>query len=379
MSLQIKFRVKPIKEISLGSPALWVDWARDINSDEITVGVATRDGKLVTINPETWTQKDVVELDPPTPIWRVVGNQHSSSNECDFALATLNAGVIGIKQGKGVVWQHPFGSSCGAIAFARRVTDEKHLIIAGGLDKTLRGIEPSTGKLVWGQVFLEGVGFVEVFEVGQNLLVVGGDAGGNVRCFDAFSGTLQWHGEFGQNARFCVPVPGPNGESSHWVVGTDEKKLHFFEISKKGAAIPLFSVPTVEFPWQARPISNSTTLVSIYDFANLGESATVIPRELIALSKTGGELWKATLAGSTEDFEVIPGVSEDKTSIIAATNAGVVARIDSRDGKIISTLTLSESAVNCIKFLPILRSPDFACVAACDDGRVVLIKCEAHV
>ncbi len=379
MSLQIGFRVQLVKELSLGSPALWLDWTRNAEPGEIVVGVATREGKFFTLDPETWAQKDMVELDPPTPIWRVVGNHHATPADCDFALATLNAGVIGIKSGKGVMWQHPFGSSCGAIAFARHGTDGKQLIIAGGLDKTIRGMDPATGKLMWGQVFLEGVGFVDVFDVGQETLAVAGDAAGNVRCFDAFSGTLRWHGEFGQNARFCVPIPIASGEAPLWVVGTDEKQVRLFEVTTKGSCTPLFSIPTAEFPWQARTISKTTTVVSIYDFANLGESTAATPGELIALSNTGQEQWKATLAGSAEDFDVISGDPEAGSPIFVASNAGVVACVDPRNGTVISTLSLGESPVNCIKFLPVSGPPEYTLVIACDDGRVILIKEDALV
>jgi outer membrane protein assembly factor BamB len=365
-----------IKELALGSPALWLDWARNADSGEIVVGVATRDGKLVTINPETWTQQNVVELDPPTPIWRVVGNHHSTPANCDFALATLNAGVIGVKVGKGVTWQHPFGSSCGAIAFARQATDGKQLVIAGGLDKTLRGIEPATGKLVWGQVFLEGVGFVDVFDIRKEILTVAGDAAGNVRCFDAFSGSMRWHAEFGQNTRFCVPLDESPDTPPRWLVGTDEKKLKVFEVTVKGASDPISSVSTSKFPWHARKISEMVNAVSIYDFASLGESETITPGELIALSNTGNECWKVTLPGSIEDLEVFPGISQESARIIVATNAGSIACVDPTVGTVADTLSLSKSPVNCVKILPESTPQRIILAAACDDGRVFLVRCE---
>ncbi len=338
--------------------------------NEMTAGVATRDGKLITFDPEKLVPKDLVELDPPAPIWRVVGNHHPTPMDCDFALATLNAGVIGVKGKKGVIWQHPFGSSCGAITFAHREADDKQLIIAGGLDKTLRGIEPATGKLVWGQVFLEGVGFVETFDVGQETLAVAGDAAGNVRCYDAFTGTMRWHGEFGQNARFCVPIPSNKGKDPQWMVGTDEKAIHLFEINNKGKAVVLSSMTVKEYPWQARRILNNT-IVSVYDFANLGESTTVSPGELIALSMTGQVLWKATLAGSAEDFDIVPGNHAKPTRIFVATNAGVIMSIDAVKGHVLDKLALSGSSVNCIKVLPSRRTQEGALVTACDDGRVI--------
>jgi len=367
--------VQLVKELALGSPALWLDWMRNADSGEIVVGVATRDGKLFTIDPETWTQQDIVELDPPTPIWRVVGNHHSTPANCDFALATLNAGVVGVKAGKGVMWQHPFGSSCGAIAFARRATDGKQLIIAGGLDKTLRGIEPATGKLVWGQVFLEGVGFVDVFDIGQDSLAVAGDAAGNVRCFDAFSGLIRWHAEFGSNARFCVPFGENPDTPPRWLVGTDEKKLKVFEVTVKGASDPISSVSTIEFPWQARKVSERVTAVSIYDFTSLGESETITPGELIALSNTGNECWKVTLPGSIEDLEVFPRTSQESIRIIVATNSGSITCVDPTAGTVTDTLSLSKSPVNCVKILPDSTPRCILLGAACDDGRVFLIQC----
>ncbi len=365
--------MQPVKELSVGSPALGLDWARNTDTGEITLGVATRDGKLFTIDPETWAQKDVVELDPPTPIWRVVGNHHATQSVCDFALATLNAGVIGIKARKGVMWQHPFGSSCGAITLARRESDGKQLLIAGALDKTIRGIDLATGKLVWGQVFLEGVGFVDIFELGQEPLAVAGDAAGNVRCFNAFTGTMRWHGEFGQNARFCVPIPKNKDEGPRWIIGTDEKKIHICDINNKSTAIPSISVPVKEFPWQARVIKNNV-IVSIYDFANLGEFTTPTTGEMISLSSTGLELWKVTFAGSAEDFEVVSRTSEEEAGIYLASNAGIIVCIDPGKGTLTGILSLSQSPVNCIKLLPTRKSPELALAVACDDGRVIMLE-----
>jgi len=361
------------KELSLGSSALWVDWARNVESDEITVGVATRDGKFITITPETWTQKDVVELDPPTPIWKVVGNHYATSADCEFALATLNAGVIGIKVGKGVCWQHPFGSSCGALTLAHRPVDGKQIIIAGALDKTLRGIEIGTGKLVWGQVFLEGVGFVDIFNVGGEIQAIAGDTAGNVRCFDAYTGLMRWHGEFGNNARFCIPILNHESNTFTWIVGTDARAINFFEIDDKGKTSTLISVPMKDFPWQARVCLN-TAIISTYNFTNLEGPSISTPGEISALSRNGEILWTATLSGCVEDFEIFSRNAGEELDLFAATNAGMVAWIEPHTGGLIDKLSLSVQSINCIKSIPISKPSEIRLVAACDDGRVILLK-----
>lgn len=162
----LKHIVNILTELTLGSPVLSVDWARELDTDFISLGVATRNGTFHVINPEDETTVETITLDPPTPIWRVVGNHHAAPEACSFALATLDGGVVGVKYRQGVSWQHPFGSSCGTICFADFLNENRQLLIAGGLDRSLRGIDPRNGSLKWGQMFSSGVGFVES-EIGR--------------------------------------------------------------------------------------------------------------------------------------------------------------------------------------------------------------------
>ena len=221
-----------LAEVVLSGPVLGLDWAYDEATGEVTLGAATRSGTFHIIDPEDCEIQESIELTPTTPIWRVAGNHHGQSDTCSFGLATLEGGVLGVQRGQGVAWQHPFSSFCGELCFIDRPTDGTQLLVAGSLDRSLRRIDPKSGQLIWGQMFPTGVGFVERWDLGNGLVLVTGDTTGEVRGYDAFSGTMLWHTEFGQCAAFARPVKSDETrEETQWMVGTDDKMVHIFPVN----------------------------------------------------------------------------------------------------------------------------------------------------
>jgi len=363
-----------LKELSCESPALSLDWAIDAETGEVSLGVATRGGKFFIVNPTEGEIKEHVELDPPTPIWRVVGNHHASPGACAFALATLDGGVIGIKGEEGVMWQHPFGSSCGTISFADHAVDGTQLVVAGGLDRSLRGIDPVTGKFVWGAMFPAGVGFVDIYPLEDNIVAVAGDTAGAVRSYDAFSGTMLWYADFGASARFCVPLEDETatGESL-WMAGTDEKMVHIFPVAGEKAGAPVTSAPCIEYPWQARHVAPGATVVTMYNFANiLGEEPSAAG-QIAAFSNDGRELWSTTIAGSAEDFVISEKGDGNAPALFVGTTIGTVLQLDSTSGEVQAVLPLANEPLNGLKQLPSTPGADSMLAVACDDGRIFLV------
>jgi outer membrane protein assembly factor BamB len=338
------------------------------------LGVATRGGKFFVFSPEDGVVKEDIDLDPPTPIWRVAGNHCASAQECSFALATLDGGVFGVREGEGVKWQHPFGSSCGTISFTGPANDLPNLLLAGGLDRSFRGIDPATGKLVWGQMFPTGVGFADIFETEAGIVAVAGDTAGAVRCFAAASGEMQWHADFRAIARFCLPLSkvGTAGETL-WMAGTDEKMVHVFPVAGERADEPIASVPCVEYPWQARKVSPSSTIVTMYNFANLTGEDPAAAGQLVAFDDDGKELWSTTIAGSAEDFVISSGGGEGNSTLYVGTTIGTILQVDAQSGEVQAVMPLASEPINALRILPASDSAEITLAAACDDGRVFLI------
>jgi outer membrane protein assembly factor BamB len=366
--------VNLLNELSCESPALGLDWARNEGTGEISLGVATRGGKFYIFNPQDGTVKEDIDLDPPTPIWRVAGNRSESTEEPTYALATLDGGVIGVQEGKGVKWQHPFGSSCGAIAFTGGTRGVPNLIIAGSLDRSLRGIDPITGKLVWGAMFPTGVGFVDLFEIESGLVLIAGDTAGAVRCYKATSGEMQWYADFQSIARFCVPLNKPEtaGELL-WMAGTDEKLVHIFSIEGEKAGEPSVSVPCIEYPWQARRLGLDSTVVAMYNFANLLGDEPSAAGQLVAFRDDGAELWSTTIVGSAEDMVAFNRGESNSSTLYVGTTVGTVLQVDASNGEVGAVLPLASEPINALRILPASDGAEITLAAACDDGRVFLI------
>jgi len=97
-------------------------------------------------------------------------------------------------------------------------------IIVFSLDKTLRVFD-HTGKLLWAQMFSDGVSTVDIADCDQDGKeeVIAGGNDGTLRIFDGENGKIKWFKELGANIRAILCI------NTKIICGGDDRKISLFD------------------------------------------------------------------------------------------------------------------------------------------------------
>ena len=97
-------------------------------------------------------------------------------------------------------------------------------LIVFSLDKTLRVFD-HTGKLLWAQMFSDGVSTVDITDCDQDGKeeVIAGGNDGTLRIFDGENGKIKWFKELGANIRAILCL------NTKIICGGDDRKISLFD------------------------------------------------------------------------------------------------------------------------------------------------------
>ncbi len=275
-----------------------------------------------------------------------------------------------------LLWTHKFNSSISGILIEDINEDNINELIIFSLDKTLRVLNPSDGKLVWGQVFEDGVGDVNIFSsdkisTKKEILACGND--GTIRIFDGTDGKLLWFKKYSDKMRAITYMNTLKGPLI--VCGGDDKKLHIISKTTKN------EIKTKEFNdyiWKCIsypfPILNKV-LVSSYSFAYFDESIPIANIEftskLVCLNEYFNTKWE--LKGyNIEYLKAIKIYS--RVLILLGTTKGELIIINEQTGTMLSKI-INNSCVNMIQLLT-----DTGLLFSCyDDGTIAAYNLEGDL
>jgi len=273
-------------------------------------------------------------------------------------------------------WTHKFGASISGILIGDINNDNKNELIVFSLDKTLRVLNPYDGKLVWGQVFEDGVGDAKIFINDKNfhkkeILACGND--GTIRSFAGIDGKLLWFKKHTDKMRVIAYMNTIKGQLV--IYGGDDKKLH---IINKNTQEEIKTKEFDDYIWKCisypSPIFNNA-LVSSYSFAYFDESIplekTEFTSQLICLDQSLSINWE--LIGYNIEFLNIIG-KFDEFYIFAVTTKGELLIIEEQTGKILFN-NIYNSCANMIQFLTKKR----LLLSCFDDGTIITYKLDEHL
>ena len=275
-----------------------------------------------------------------------------------------------------LLWTHKFNSSISGILIEDINGDTINELIIFSLDKTLRVLNPSDGKLVWGQVFENGIGDAIIFLRDKNsakkeILACGND--GTIRIFDGKDGKLLWFKKYSEKIRTITYMNTPKGPVV--ICGGDDKKLHIInKITQNEIKTKEFNDyiwKSISYPF---PILNKV-LVSSYSFAYFDESIplekTEFTSQLICLDQSLSINWE--LIGYNIEFLNIIG-KFDEFYIFAVTTKGELLIIEEQTGKILFN-NIYNSCANMIQFLTKNR----LLLSCFDDGTIITYKLDEYL
>ncbi len=270
-----------------------------------------------------------------------------------------------------LLWTHKFNSSISGILIDDINNDNINELIIFSLDKTLRVLDPSNGKLIWGQVFEDGIGDAIVFLNTKNsskkeILACGND--GTIRIFNGTEGKLLWFKKYSEKIRAITYMNTPKGPLI--ICGGDDKKLY---IINKRTQNEIKTKEFNDYIWKCIsypfPIFNKV-LVSTYSFSYFNNLLPIEKIEftsnLICLNNSLKINWKL-IGHNIEFLKIIENL--DKLYILTGTTKGKLFIIDEQTGSIIFDRNYN-SCVN-MAHLIINKNLLFSCH---DDGKIFAYK-----
>ena len=369
-------KAKELWNFKYNTPILGIEIA-DINGNgQIEIIAYTKNGILLFISLNgNLLHKEIISKD--SSLWHLKIYDIDDDGRYELILGGMD-GILRIFKCNltyklELLWTHKFNSSISGILIEDINEDNINELIIFSLDKTLRVLNPSDGKLVWGQVFENGVGDAIIFLSDRNsakkeILACGND--GTIRIFDGKDGKLLWFKKYSEKIRTITYMNTPKGPIV--ICGGDDKKLHIInKITQNEIKTKEFN----DYVWKCIsypfPILNKI-LVSSYSFAYFDESIPIADFEftskLVCLNEHFNTKWE--LKGyNVEYLKAIKSYS--RVLILVGTTKGELIIINEQTGTMISKI-INNSCVNMIQLL-IDSGLLFSCY---DDGTIVAYNLE---
>ncbi|MFX1418966.1 MAG: WD40 repeat domain-containing protein [Promethearchaeota archaeon] len=369
-------KIKELWNFKYNEPILGIEIGDINNNGEVEIIAYTKTGTLlfISLNGKILHQEVIVK---GSPIWHLKIYDINTDGKNKLILGGMD-GILRIfkcnlSYNLEPILTHKLGSSISGILIEDINNDSLDEIIVFSLDKTLRVLNPIDGKLVWGQIFEDGIGDAIIYANSQNLdnkeiAACGND--GTIRIFEGRTGELLWFKKYSDKIRFVNFTNSNKG--SLISCGGDDKKLHFIDIITQN------EIKTIEFNdylWKCRsypsPVFNNS-IVSSYSFSYFDKSTATqnaeFTSELICLNEYLNVKWE--LIGL--NIECLEAKEFDnRILILAGTTKGKLLIIEEKSGKIL----WNKNYISCINSIQILseRSVLFSCH---DDGRIICHKME---
>ncbi|UCD02320.1 MAG: WD40 repeat domain-containing protein [Promethearchaeota archaeon] len=367
-------KVKELWNFKYNEPILGIELG-DINNNGQTEIVAFTKGGIVLILSlkGDLLHKELISKD--SPIWHSRIYDIDKDGENELILGGMD-GLLrvfkpNITYDLITLWNHKFGASISGILIDDINNDNLDELIAFSLDKTMRTLNPLDGRLLWGQVFEEGIGDAIVFLDDKNLnkkeiLACGND--GTIRNFDGNDGKLLWFKRFFNKMR-CISYLN-SIEGLVILCGGDDKKLHFIQKKTlKELKIKEFNDyvwKCISYPFQVF----NNVIVSSYSFAYFDNPIENIEftSNLVCINEFLNVKWEIK-GTNIESLRIIENHNE--ILIIAGTTQGEFIIIEEKTGKKLFTKN-NNSCINMIQFL-IEKALVFTCH---DNGTIITYKLE---
>ncbi|MEE9377940.1 MAG: WD40 repeat domain-containing protein [Candidatus Lokiarchaeia archaeon] len=369
-------KAKELWNFKYNAPILGIEVA-DINGNgQIEIIAYTKNGILLFISLNgKLLHKEIISKD--SSLWHLKIYDINDDGRYELILGGMD-GILRIFKchltyNLELLWTHKFNSSISGILIEDINGDNINELIIFSLDKTLRVLNPSDGKLVWGQVFENGVGDAIIFLSDKNpakkeILACGND--GTIRIFNGKDGKLLWFKKYSGKIRTITYMNTPKGPVV--ICGGDDKKLH---IINKITQNEIKTKEFIDYVWKCIsypfPILNNV-LVSSYSFAYFDESIPIEEIEftsnLICLNDSLKINWKL-IGYNIEFIRIIK--KRDKLYILTGTTKGELLIIEEQTGNIIFNRNYN-SCVNMVHLF-INKNLLFSCH---DDGKIIAHKLE---
>jgi len=363
-------KIKELWNFKYNAPILGIELA-DINANgQIEIIAYTKNGILLFISLNgKLLHKEIISKD--SSLWNLKIYDIDDDGRYELILGGMD-GILRIFKcnltyNLELLWTRKFNSSISGILIEDINEDNINELIIFSLDKTLRVLNPFDGKLVWGQVFENGIGDAIIFLSDKNsakkeILACGND--GTIRIFDGKDGKLLWFKKYFEKIRTITYMNTPKGPVV--ICGGDDKKLHIInKITQNEIKTKKFN----DYVWKCIsypfPILNKV-LVSSYSFAYFDESIPIANIEftskLVCLNEYFNTLWE--LKGyNIEYLKAIKIYS--RVLILVGTTKGDLIIINEQTGTMLSKIN-NNSCVNMIQLL-IETGLLFSCY---DDGTI---------
>lgn len=329
--------IDKIWETSVGSQIYDVK-VGDLNGDgNSEVVVCTEDGRIVILNDKGEIIDDVT-ISEEKPIWNILLYDITG----DGIMEIVSGGMEGLlnifrwnKEAMESLWYQSLDDSVSGFFFDDVNDDDLIELVAYGLDKSLRVLNPLNGELIWGQLFESGIGTVITCDCdgdGKKEVIAGGNDG-TLRVFSGKDGEMKWFKQFSSNIR-CVGC-FPNKKVV--ICGGDDKEVVFLNGIDGGY---LNNFPLEEFVWACKTyISNENdyrSLINTYSFDFLDESINLDEHQFrancLCINNNREIVWE--LSGfNIEDLKIVLpyvflGTTKGTLLILNVENGTILNKID---------------------------------------------------
>jgi len=295
------------------------------------------------------------EICTENPIWTIKLFDFDNDGNIEIAVGGMD-GILRVYKIPDLYelnhyWSHKFSSSISGILTNDINKNGQSEIIVYSLDKTLRVLNPVNGKLIWGQVFQDGIEDAVILEsseskIEQILIACGND--GTVRAFSLKNGDLIWFKSFSDKIRFVDYIKSKN--DTIIVCGGDDKELHF--ISKESKE-EIKSFKFDDYVWKCLSFPNpqkKSILVSTYSFEYLNHSKKLqhiqFTSKLVHINKDLEIIWEL----KNKNIEVIKRFQMHSRNFIAiGTTQGELIILDELSGNMRYNIK-QDSCVNAIQY-----------------------------
>ncbi len=269
------------------------------------------------------------------------------------------------------IWAHRFGASISGVLVDDINSDGTDEIIAYSLDKTIRILNKQDGKMVWGQIFEQGVGEVKIWEESTNpskKFLIGCGNDGTLRVFDGKVGNLNWFKRYSDKIRSLSILNSKN--EAFVACGGDDKQLHVINL-RTTAEVKTLQFQDYVWKCASYPTKESNNLlVSTYSFAYFDESIPIeqikFTSKLVSFNDKIEENW-ALNEVNIETFTFFE--KNDKTYVVCGTTRGEIFILDAFKGNILAKFD-NLSCVNAIR----VRLENYLLTSSHDNGDIYAFK-----
>ncbi|MFX1315319.1 MAG: hypothetical protein ACFE9T_05610 [Promethearchaeota archaeon] len=332
----------------------------DINSNgQIEIIAYTKTGKILTFSLDGKLVCEK-EISKNKSIWLAIIYDINKDGKQEIILGGMD-GILRVfksdlEYNLHLIWSHKFEASISGVLIDDINNDGFDDLIVFSLDKTIRVLNSLDGNLIWGQVFMDGVGDAIIWtdikeSKNKELIACGND--GTIRAFNGNSGDLIWFKQYSEKIRCNSFVKSKIGDLI--ICGGDDKLLHFIDKNSheeiKSMKFNDYVWKTISFPTNAY----NKLLVSTYSFVYLNDSIPIeninFTSKLLYLNENLEIKWEL----KNKNIETINIFSRNKKNFIfLGTTLGELIILDENTGKILINLK-NKSCLNSIKVHPNLN------------------------